>query len=239
MNKSIIIALLCAISFLNVNSQNKDNDSIRITGVVFEMDSLNTLPYARYNVEKTDFISDDKGRFSFWAHQGEVVRFTHLGYKDTYIQINDSLLHRNYMVGVFLARDTFLISEVIVMPRYENISLQAKTMPLVIKPEMAYATNNIRSSTRQALTQAPLKMDAEINHRMVLQEHVWSTIYKTQIPPSSTIGVSSENIAQMRLFVPKNKQKIMEVTQQPLNRNELDLILRIYEERAKKNAPIP
>lgn len=239
MKSQIIIALLFVFISVSMFSQNQRNDSIRITGVVFEMDSLSELPYSKFNVEKKDFLSDDKGRFSFWARQGEVVRFTHLGFKDTYIQINDSLRHRNYMVGVFLARDTFLISEVIVMPRYENLSLQARTMPLVIRPEMAYATNNVRSSTRQALTQTPLKMDAEMNHRMVLQEHTWSTIYKTQIPPSSTFGVTSENMAQMRLFLPKDKQKVMEITQQPLNRNELDLILRLYEERAQKNAPIP
>jgi len=237
-NQILLTLLIIGLSY-PLLSHSQVNDSIQITGVVFEMDSLNRLPYSRFKLNSRDFSSDERGRFSFWAHQGEVVRFSHLGFKDSYVQINDSLQHKNYMVGVFLARDTFLISEVIVMPRYERLSLEAKTMPLVITPDMAYATNNVKSSTRQALTQTPIRMDAEMNHRMVLQERTWSTIYKTQVPPSQTIGVTSENMAQMRLFLPKDEQKVMEITQQPLNRNELDLILRIYDERAKKSVPIP
>jgi len=238
--KNFLTTLLAIFSISTLSfGQVQSNDSLRITGIVLEQDSLNTLPFSRFKLDSETFTSDEKGQFSFWAKQGEIIRFSHLGFKDTYIQINDSLQHRNYMLGVFLTRDTFQISEVIVMPRYENLSLQAKTMPLIITPDAAYATNNIRASTHQALTQTPLKMDAEMNQRMVLQEQTWGTVYKTQIPPDRTIGITSENMAQMRLFLPKNEQKIMEVTLQPLNRNELDLILRIYEERMKKDDPLP
>ncbi len=238
--KSFLIIFL-AIFFIYTLSvaQVQSNDSLHITGVVLEQDSLNTLPYSRFKLDSETFISDEQGQFSFWAKQGEIVRFSHMGFKDTYIQINDSLQHRNYMLGVFLTRDTFQISEVIVMPRYENLSLQAKTMPLIITPDAAYATNNVRVSTHQALTQTPTKMDAEMNQRMVLQEKTWGTIYKTQIPPDKTLGITSENTAQMRLFLPQNEQKIKEISLMPLNRNELDLILRIYEERTKKNVLIP
>ncbi len=238
--KSFLIIFL-AIFFIYTLSvaQVQSSDSLHITGVVLEQDSLNTLPYSRFKLDSETFISDEQGQFSFWAKQGEIVRFSHMGFKDTYIQINDSLQHRNYMLGVFLTRDTFQISEVIVMPRYENLSLQAKTMPLIITPDAAYATNNVRVSTHQALTQTPTKMDAEMNQRMVLQEKTWGTIYKTQIPPDKTLGITSENTAQMRLFLPQNEQKIKEISLMPLNRNELDLILRIYEERTKKNVLIP
>ncbi|WP_430810855.1 MULTISPECIES: hypothetical protein [unclassified Carboxylicivirga] len=230
------LLLLCPLLAM---SQVNEPDSVRVTGVVLEQDSLLVLPYSRFNLHSDTFMSDEAGQFSFWAKRGEVVRFSHLGYKDTYVQINDSMQHRNYLLGVFLARDTIQIGEVIVMPRYENLALQAKTMPLVITPEQAYATNNVRSSTRQALTQTPLRMDAEMNQRMVLQEHTWSTIYKTQIPPNQTLGITPDNMAQMRLFLPKSEQKIRAVGVQPLNRNELDLILRIYEQRRAANQPIP
>ncbi|WP_439184811.1 hypothetical protein [Carboxylicivirga taeanensis] len=233
-----LIIMLLVVPFC-LHAQEERQDSIKITGVVFEKDSLTILPYSRFNLEMKDYASDERGQFSFWAHQGEVVRFSYMGFKDTYIQINDSLKHKNYLLGVFLSRDTIQISEVIVTPRFERLSLEAKTMPLVITPEMAYATNNVRSSTRQALTQAPLKMDAEMNQRMVLQERTWSTVYKTQIPPSQTVGVTSENLALMRLFMPQDEQKIQEITPRPLNRNELELILRIYEQRTQKALPIP
>lgn len=238
--KSILsIVMLLLFASIGLKAQMPENDSLRITGIVLDQDSLNTLSFSRFNLNTKSFSSDEKGQFSFWAKEGEVVRFSHIGFKDTYIQINDSLNLKNYMLGVFLTRDTVQISEVIVMPRYQNLALQAKTMPLVITPEMAYAQNNVRASTHQALTQTPLKMDAEMNQRMVLQERTWSTVYKTQIPPDRTIGITSENMAQMRLFIPENEAKVKEVTMQPLNRNELDLILRIYEERMKSNHTVP
>ncbi len=237
--KNQILVILLALLPIALSGQEVKPDSVRITGIVLEKDSLTALPYSRFDLESKNYASDEKGQFSFWAHQGEVVRFSHMGFKDTYIQINDSLGHHNYLLGVFLSRDTIQIGEVIVMPRYEKLFLEAKTMPLVITPDMAYATNNVRRSTRQALTQTPTRMDAEMNHRMVLQERTWSTIYKTQIPPSQTLGVTSENMALMRLFVPNKEQKVMEVTPQPLNRNELELILRVYEQRTQQGLPVP
>ncbi len=235
--RTLITLLVCLpVSLL---AQEENIDSIRVTGVVFEIDSLTTLPYSRFNKEAGDYASDEKGQFSFWAHQGEIVRFSHLGFKDTYVQINDSLDKKNYLLGVFLSRDTFQISEVIVMPRYERLALEAKTMPLIVTPDMAHATNNVRASTRQALTQTPIRMDAEMNQEMVLQERTWSTIYKTQILPSQTIGVTSDNMALMRFFEPKNEQKLMETVPRALNRNELELILRLYEQRTKKGLPVP
>jgi hypothetical protein len=238
MKLQILITLLVFLP-LGLMGQEERADSVRVTGIVLEKDSLMALPYSRFNLESRNYASDEKGQFSFWAQQGEVVRFSHLGFKDTYIQIDDSLRLNNYLLGVFLSRDTIQISEVIVMPRYESLSLQAKTMPLVITPEMAYAANNVRASTRQALTQAPKRMDAEMNQRMVLQERTWSTIYKTQVPPGQSISVSSDNTALMRLFVPQNELKIMEATPQPLTRNELELILRIYEQRTQQGLAVP
>lgn len=238
MKVGTLITLLILI-YSGLCGQVTNKDSIRVTGVVLEKDSLTVLPYSRFNRQTMDYASDEKGQFSFWAQQGDVVRFSHMGFKDTYIQINDSLNQKNYLLGVFLSRDTIEISEVIVMPRYERLALEAKTMPLVITPDMARATNNVRNSTRQALTQTPIRMDAEMNQEMVLQERTWSTIYKTQIPPSQTIGVTSDNMALMRFFEPKNKQKLMETVPAALSRNELELILRIYEQRTQKGLPVP
>ncbi|TRX70843.1 hypothetical protein [Carboxylicivirga sp. M1479] len=239
MRKYILAIFLILPAYLMSIAQEQSSDSLRITGVVFGQDSLELLPYSKLKIGSSSYVSDEEGQFSFWAKEGEVVQFSHMGFKDTYLQVDDTLQYKNFMLGVFLTRDTVRISEVIVMPRYENLALQAKTMPLIVTPDDAYASNNVRSSTYQALTQTPLKMDAEMNQKMVLQERVWSTIYKTQIPPNQTVGITSDNLAQMRLFLPKNEQKVKEVNLQPLNRNELDLLLRIYQQRQELLKPQP
>jgi len=226
---SVCLFLVSAMS----HSQITQTDSLRISGVVFDRDSLNSLPFSQFNLHSKKYSSNEEGQFSFWAHQGEVIKFSHLGFKDTYIQINDTLNINNYMLGVFLTRDTFEISEIIVVPRYENLAAQARNMPLLITPDQAYASNNVKASTNQALTQAPLRMDKEMNQNMVLREQRWGTVYKTQIPPDKTIGISSENLGSMSLFVTPKKEKIRASIAQPLNQYELDLIIRIYEEKVK------
>jgi len=231
--RKILLFICIAFTSIAIHAQIRSIDSLRISGVVFEQDSLNTLPFSRFNVHSGIYSSDEKGQFSFWAEKGEVIKFSHIGFKDTYIQIGDSLELNNYMLGVFLTRDTFEISEVIVIPRYENLAAQARNMPLIITPDQAYANNNIKASTNQALTQTPLRMDSEMNQEMVLREQRWGTVYKTQIPPDRTIGISSENLGSMSLFVTPKKQKIKATIAQPLNRYELDLIIRVYEEKVK------
>ncbi len=228
------LLFICVIFATNISRAQITNiDSLRISGVVFEQDSLHILPYSQFNIHSQRFTSNEQGQFSFWAKKGEIIKFSYLGFKDTYIQIEDSLDLNNYIMGVFLTRDTIQIGEVIVVPRYENLTAQARNMPLLITPDQAYAQNNIKSSTNQALTQPPLKMDREMNQDMVLREQRWGTVYKTQIPPDRTIGITSENLGTMSLFVTPRKEKIRATIDQPLNRHELDLILRIYEEKVK------
>lgn len=233
MRTIILLAALLTLSSSLSLAQTQPIDSIRISGVVFDRDSLYTLPFSQFDLHSKKYSSNKEGQFSFWAHQGEIIKFSHLGFKDTYIQITDSLAHNNYMLGVFLTRDTFLISEIIVVPRYENIAAQARTMPLLITPDQAYANNNVKSSINQALSQPPKKMDNEMNQNMVLQEQRWGTVYKTQIPPDKTLGISSENLGAMSLFITPQKEKLKTTLPQPLNRYELDLILRIYEKKVK------
>nr|WP_319401612.1 hypothetical protein [uncultured Carboxylicivirga sp.] len=227
----LIVCLLFAATFSNAQVQ--QIDSLKISGIILEKDSMNALPFSQLNIQSKKFSSNEKGQFSFWAKKGEIIKFTHLGYKDTYIQIQDSLNLDNYIMGVFLTRDTFQIGEVIVVPRYENLAAQARNMPLLITPDLAYAQNNIRASTNQAITQAPSRMDREMNQNMVLREQRWGTVYKTQIPPNRTVGISSENLSSMSLFITPTKEKVKATIEQPLNRHELDLIIRIYEEKVK------
>lgn len=214
-------------------AQNTPHDSLHISGIVIDRDSMENLPYTIFKTHSKTYTSDKKGQFSFWAQKGEIIKFSHLGFKDTYIQINDTLEHSNYMLGVFLTRDTIQISEIIVVPRYENLAAEARNMPLLITPDEAYARNNVLAATNQALSQPPKAMDREMNQNMVLREQRWGTVYKNQIPPDKTIGISSESMGSMSIFVTPKKQKIQTSLEQPLNRYELDLILRIYDQKVK------
>jgi len=212
----------------------QSQDSLRITGVVMDKDSLEVLPFSKFSINSLNFLSDETGQFSMWVKKNEIIKFSHLGFKDTYLQINDSLRHRNYLFGVFLTRDTVQLSEVIVVPRYQNLATQGRYMPLKVTPESVYATNNIRQSTNQALTQAPKKMDAEMNQKMVIREQTMNTVYKTQIQPDQMVGVSTEELIPLMLYQSPDNEKIKRTVPQPLTQGEMELLIDLYEQQLRR-----
>ena len=90
-----------------------------------------------------------------------------MGFKESSVQISDSLLLDNYLFGVFLTRDTLQLTEVLVLPRYEELLEKSKYMPLRITPEKTIGSKNIQASTNQALTQPELSMDREMRNNFV------------------------------------------------------------------------
>ncbi len=89
-----------------------------------EGDSLFSLPFAKYKVnDKTGYVSNEEGQFSFWAKSGDIVTFSYVGFKPLYVSINDTLANDNYLMGIFLSRDTIELSEVVIIP--QNISPRA------------------------------------------------------------------------------------------------------------------
>lgn len=234
MKNLLHIASFLFIFSLALTSQAQDQDSLRITGVVMDKDSLEALPFSKFSINSFNFLSDETGQFSMWVKKNEIIKFSHLGFKDTYLQIDDSLTHRNYLFGVFLTRDTVQLSEVIVVPRYQNLAAQGRYMPLKVTPESVYAANNIRQSTNQALTQAPIKMDAEMNQKMVIREQTMNTVYKTQIQPDQMVGLSTEELIPLMLYQSPDNEKVKRTIPQPLTQGEMELLIDLYEQQLRR-----
>ncbi len=236
--KTKLFYLLLLIFALGVKMQAQvdQSDSIRFSGVIFDKDSLTVLPYALYSFGSINYTSNSNGEFYTWAKQGDVIKFSYVGYKDKYIQVDDTLDQNNYLIGVFLSRDTIMLSEVIVIPRYQQLLAEAKYMPLIITPEMVYGNRNVKASTRQALTTVPEKMDAEQNRRMVIAEQTRKNVYKGQISPDMMFGPSTEKRIVFTMYespnVRKQIQKASEVDL--LNRQEMQFLLNLYKEQKKR-----
>lgn len=228
-----IFAILTFIFLVHLTGQvqAQKQDSLRITGIVMDKDSLQVLPFSKYKLNETNFLSNEAGQFAFWAKKGQIVKFSHLGFKDTYVQVDDSLDLNNYLFGVFLSRDTVQLSEVIVVPRYQNLAAQARYMPLKVTPETVFATNNIRQSTNQALTQTPRKMDAEMNQKMMQREQTMNIEYKTQIQPDQMVGVSTEQLIPYMLYQSPGKEKVKRNIPHPMTQNEMQMLIRLYKEQ--------
>lgn len=210
-------------------------DSLHITGIIFDKDSLRSLPFSKFTMGDINYLSNEKGQFSMWAKQGDIVKFTHLGFKESSIEISDSLSLKNYLFGVFLSRDTFKLSEVIIIPRYENLLAKSRYMPVNITPESYYGNKNIRQSTNQALTQPAAGMDREMNQRMLMQESTIGTTHKAHISPNQTAGLYSESLIPMMLYLSDKETKVKKTLSIPINAHEQKLLLQLHMEQFKKD----
>jgi len=233
--KLLYLSLLIITFSVAVKAQTYDGDSIRFSGIIFDKDSLNALPFVKYTFNNVNYTTNAGGEFYTWAKQGDVLKFSYVGYKDTYVHVYDTLHQSNYLVGVFMTRDTIQLSEVIVIPRYQQLLAEAKYMPLIVTPEMVNGNYNIKASTRKALTTVPKKMDAAQNQSMVIAEQTRNNIYKGQISPDNMFGPSTEKRIAYTMYVSPNVRKQVQKASEAyrLNQKEMRFLLNLYKEKKK------
>jgi len=239
---TVIISILITTG-ITLNAQYKTAvDSIRFSGMIFDKDSLTVLPYAKYALDEKVFTANDNGEFYLWAKQGDIIKFSYVGYKDTYIQVHDTLDDNNYIVGVFLSKDTIQLSEVIVIPRYRQLLLDAMYSPLKVDPAYQNALRNVRQAKNQALSSTGFDkpMTAEQNQDMVIRENTMRTVYKTQVPPDMIFGINTSTLIPYIVYLRnKRKAKIKEAdVNDSLSEMEAEFLINIYhkqKEREKEN----
>jgi hypothetical protein len=134
-----------------------------------------------------------------------------------------------------MTRDTIQLSEVIVIPRYQQLLAEAKYMPLIVTPEMVNGNYNIKASTRKALTTVPKMMDAAQNQSMVIAEQTRNNIYKGQISPDNMFGPSTEKRIAYTMYVSPNVRKQVQKASEAyrLNQKEMRFLLNLYKEKKK------
>ena len=224
---SILLLLLCTFAGAQMN-----RDSLLFRGVVMERDSLFSLPHAKYIVNnKVAYTANEQGQFSFWARTGDIVHFTYVGFRPLYVQVNDTLANDNYLMGIFLSRDTILLSEVVIIPQMLNPNAVARNMPLLSTRDQMVAQNNIAMSTYQAKTQPVTVWDAEMNQKNFIQARSNDIAFQTQVQPSQMVGVSSTTIMKQ---IDRAKLRKMKPSRSFITQTEWELLLMTYQERLKK-----
>ncbi len=223
----ILLLLICTFAGAQMN-----RDSLLFRGVIMERDSLFSLPYAKYIINnKSAYTANEQGHFSFWARTGDIVHFTYVGFRPLYVQVNDSLANDNYLMGVFLSRDTILLSEVVIIPQILNPNAVARNMPMLTTRDQAIAQNNVAMSTYQAKTQPVTTWDAEMNQKNFIQARSNDIAYQTQVQPSQMLGVSSTNIMQQ---IDRAKLRKMKPTRAYISQTEWEELLMTYQKRLEK-----
>ena len=227
-----ILPILAILVCSAVNGQ-MERDSLLFRGVIMEGDSLFSLPYAKYIINnKIGYTANEGGQFSFWAKSGDMVHFSYVGFKDLYVQVHDSLSNNNYLMGVFLSRDTIELSEVVIIPQIVNPNAVARNMPLISTKDDIVAQNNVAMSTYQAKTQPIKEWDAEMNQKNFINARSMEIEYQTQVSPAHMVGASNISVGQE---IDRRKMKnIKKPHRRYITQAEWEYLIASYEEKFKK-----
>jgi hypothetical protein len=205
-------------------------DSLLFRGVIMESDSVFVLPYAKYNINnQKGYISNEKGQFSFWAKKGDMVKFSYVGFKPFYVQLHDSLANDQFLMGVFLSKDTIELSEVVIIPQNINPNAMARQAPMLTTPEEVVARQNVNLSAYQAKTKPEKEWDAERNQKHFIQSQADEVSYQQQIPPDRLLDIGVQPVLQQ---IERNRlRKIKSPSVSYITQAEMDFLIATYYER--------
>ncbi|PCH69944.1 MAG: hypothetical protein COC06_06375 [Bacteroidales bacterium] len=235
MKKTIVgcLLLLCVLFIVeDLNAQKIRTDSIFFTGAVMDQEELSPLPYSHFRVNKKRAgTTNSFGRFSFWVNSGDTIQYSFVGYHDVKIIVSDSLKQDSYLFGVFMAKDTISLREVLILPRFGDFR-EAFINAKVNTPEYVRAKNNINSATYEALTKAPEKMDAKANTDMLVKRHVVMNEHHVMVPPDMMVGVS---VARTLPEVQRMKRKRqLKIPDNLVTDKEITILKQMYKYSVKK-----
>lgn len=233
--RKLIFCFAVILAFIlskEAKAQRYNLDSIFFTGAVMDQADLKGLPYAHFSVnKKRGGISNETGRFSIWVNSGDTIKYSFVGYHDVQVVVSDSLQQEDYLFGVFLAKDTIALQEVLILPRFGDFKEAFKNAK-VNTPEYVRAKNNVNSATYEALTKRPTTMDAKANTDLLIKNHVSAIENKTMVPTEMIAGISTmRTLPELKRLERKRKMKISDAM---VTDDEVKILQQMYKYGVKK-----
>jgi hypothetical protein len=172
MRRQLIFILLNALLWTSVSGQESDDQGSKLLfqGIVMEKQNENPLPNAQIFINRTfSSVSNDHGRFAFYAAKNDTVTFSLLGYKPLTFYISDTLAGKEFVAGIYMRADTVSIDEVVILPRLANLKADIFSPRSETSRQHQNASNNLALSAYQArMTQNKLG-DPSLNYEVLRQ----------------------------------------------------------------------
>ena len=163
---------------------------IQFSGVVVTGDSLIPVPYAHILVVGSNrgSVVDYYGFFSFVARPGETLRFSSVGFKDSYFKIPDTLTGQRYNWIQMMQNDTILLKETVIYPWPTVEELKTAIVELEI-PEGDYerAIKNLElEELKERAMSTP--MSGAANYQNQIQNIVDRSYWNGQYRPNNLLN---------------------------------------------------
>ena len=203
---------------------------IFITGAVYDSETKEPLNNARFTLHRSEnYSTQSNGKFSLYGQPGDTIFYRYTGYKEMHVIIPDTLKQMEYLMGVFMPKDTILIPEIVIFPRIEIYPSIVKEIPVDVKM-INQAQKNVNKAAVQGLTQQVKKYDADMNAKKTLREYQMEAQNKDLlVTPENSVGVSTNSYQTHYLQFGSKLIKSKKITHELARQNELELILATHQ----------
>ena len=173
-------------------SQNADPEKrlIQFSGVIVTADSLNPVSYANIIIKNTrrGTITDYYGYFSFVAMKSDTVKFSAVGFKDSYYVIPDTITSDRYSLIHVMDADTILLEPTIIYPWPTVEEFKEAFVNLDIPDDdLEIARKNLdRSEMRYRIES--YQMDGSLNYKNYIDRETSKLYYIGQTQPISIMN---------------------------------------------------
>ncbi len=233
----IIFKLIFLFIFpLILSAQQPKERYLNFSGVVMDSDSLKPIINVYYSLNgRLEGISDSGGRFSIYARIGDTLSFSHIGYRTKIFNVSDSLQLDNYLVGIFMTRDTIRLQEIVIFPRLGNLRQEMTSIGNRRDFQNDIAKQNLDIATYQGLKSAQDLSDPEIQYDFQASKLKQDAIEKGGIPSDKMVSVSVfTGVALIMSLLLEDKSELLKPVKLP-DTQEVKWIKNYY---IKKLAPV-
>jgi hypothetical protein len=192
--KRLFILLIFQAALCNcLLGQDVNNQGARILfhGLVMDGQSETPLSNTQIFINRLfSSVSDENGKFAFYAIKRDTVVFRLLGYKPAFFHISDTLAGKEFVTGVYMHADTVAIDEVVIIPRLANLKSDMFSPRSDAARQTQNANNNLALSAYQARMGQNKLGDPAINYEVIRQRQKNEAFTKGQIPSDRIVGLS-------------------------------------------------
>ncbi len=189
----VLILFLIIQSPLEAQEAQETNElSVKLSGIVFSKDSLQALPGAHFIIENrnTGGITNKMGRFIIMAGPSDSLRFSYVGYKDSYYIVPGSLPAGDYVAAVALSRDTVLMQEVVVLSRKKNLRQELISADINPDKKTINAQRNLQIAAYQGVAGKGVEWDADMSYKQQTQKRIMRTENLGMISPDQMVALN-------------------------------------------------
>ncbi len=225
----IVVSLILHLPTVGQNSKLTSN-KIFITGAVYDSETKEPLINAHFTIHKSENYSTlSSGKFSLFGNPGDTISYRFIGYKEMKIVIPDTLKQLEYLMGVFMPKDTIQLPEIVIFPRIENYP-SIVTKVEVNDQMINQAQQNVNKARIQGLTQSAKNYDAEMNAKKTIRGFEMKAQYKgLLVSPENSIGISTSDYRAHYLQFGTPAIRSKRLSNEIANQNEITLIMATHE----------